>query len=95
MASWGRIEAKQHAYALLVQARSFGFEVGQSLDGGNLREFRFDRLSSGRVNGGCVHATRIKIADLLFVGSRRGLARRRGFQDLPQILLIPVGKLAE
>ena len=70
-------------------------QIRQCLNGRNERQFRFDRFAPGRVNGRCVHATRVEVANFLFVGAGRGFGARRCFQDFPQILLILVGKLAE
>src|SRR5882757_6379619 len=90
-----RIEAEEHAYASAVQPLRLRLQIRRILDRGNLREFRIERSCSGSVDRRTVHATRVEVADLLFVrtGYRPGV--HSGFENLSQVLLILVRQLGK
>src|SRR6267378_7194128 len=90
-----RIEAEEHAYASAVQPLRLRFEIRHSFDRGNISEFRIERSCSGGADRRTVHATRVEVADLLFVRAGSSVGAPSGFENLSQVLLILVRQLSE
>ncbi len=88
-------DAEKPADSPVVQGGERAREVGGGGDGGDPRELGPDGLQAGGIDRRGIHRRFEEIADLLL--DRAGLvrARRRGFEDAPERLLVELLELVE